>query len=237
MVNNTQTFETPAQVGKYGEDLLHQELLFNLQSLPGEKYILRNLLIPTNGDVHTTQIDMIFFHSSGIYVFECKYWAGVVYINSAEGDWRQTFSDKSKNKSYTSPVKQNKMHIKWLKKFLAEKGLTGLPIHSIVAYGGSCELKNLERIKNYPVTICRIENVPQEVMKIAKKKQPLHKRVCQALYPFSSYVLTEKDNEEHDERCKTYSNTPQTPSIAFVPPPSVTFDAFWREFSEGFVVS
>jgi len=56
--------------GYYGEYLLFCQLY---KFVPGTAKILMNLEVPVD-ESHTTEIDLILFHETGLYVFEVKHY-------------------------------------------------------------------------------------------------------------------------------------------------------------------
>src|SRR5690606_3577297 len=60
--------------------------------------ILRNLYIPTSNG-KTTEVDIVFIHSTGIHVIESKNFGGYVVGNENEVTWEQRFFD-DKNKMF-----------------------------------------------------------------------------------------------------------------------------------------
>ena len=130
--------------GKKGEFLLYQ----TIKKIPGYKKYLFNCYIPKE-DGTTSEIDLIFIHASGIYVFESKNYNGWIFGTETMQEWTQTIKkEEKKTKSakiyknkFFNPIMQNKTHIKHLKAYISE--FTEIPIHSYIVFGNGCELKSI----------------------------------------------------------------------------------------------
>ncbi len=105
-----------------------------LYKLAGCHKFLFNVILPT--DKGTTEIDVLFLHETGIYVYECKSYSGKIYGNEKYKMWNQ-YLDGKKNQFY-SPILQNQGHIKNLKKILSEKESEN--IFSFIAFSGRAEI-------------------------------------------------------------------------------------------------
>ena len=122
-------------LGELGEDLTEHKL--NLLKLFGnDGYIIRNVYIPKdNGE--TTEIDVIFVTKRGIFVIESKNYSGWIYGDDKGAYWTAVLSKNQKQRFY-SPLKQNEMHIKWLKEYLKAENMMFL---SLIVFSERCELK------------------------------------------------------------------------------------------------
>ena len=122
--------------GKRGEKLTEREL--KLVKLFGRKgKILRNVYIPKdNGE--TTEIDIMFITQKGIFVFESKNYSGWIFGDEKGMYWTASLPNGQKNKFY-NPIKQNRTHIKWLRKYVGES----IPLFSIIVFSERCELKKV----------------------------------------------------------------------------------------------
>lgn len=106
-----------------------------LYKLKGNHKFLFNVIFPT--DKGTTEIDVLFLHETGIYVYECKSYSGKIYGNEKYKMWNQ-YLDGKKNQFY-SPILQNQGHIKNLQKYLSQKENEN--IFSFIAFSGRAEVK------------------------------------------------------------------------------------------------
>ena len=121
-------------VGEFGEDLTEHKL--NLLKLFGnDGYIIRNVYIPKdNGE--TTEIDIIFVTKRAIFVIESKNYSGWIYGDDKSTFWTAVLSKNNKQRFY-NPIKQNEMHIKWLKEYLKTDKLMYL---SLIVFSNRCKL-------------------------------------------------------------------------------------------------
>ena len=128
----TDTFQGDnAQKGTLFEFYVFKQLF----KLNGYHKFLFNVILPT--EKGSTEIDVLFLHQTGIYVFECKNYSGKIYGNEKYKMWNQ-YLDGNKVQFY-SPILQNQGHIKNLQKFLNEKERTS--IFSFIAFSGRAEVK------------------------------------------------------------------------------------------------
>ena len=82
-------------------------------------YIITNLLIPRIGSVNEySEIDILFLHSTGLYVLELKNYKGYIFGNTSSKNWKVGYSNENGKKTYEfqNPIKQNEKHILDLKK-------------------------------------------------------------------------------------------------------------------------
>lgn len=145
--------------GYYGEFLVLRNLY---QNIPGVCKILMNLNIPTsNGD--TTEIDLLMFHETGLYVFEVKHFKGTIYGKTSEKYWTQYFRT-AQNQSFRNPVFQNQYHLNAI-----ARRFPGIPIHSFIVFTNpSCELKIEGEMPD--TTICVFDDLIRSFKSISSNK-------------------------------------------------------------------
>jgi hypothetical protein len=81
--------------------------------------LLTNLLIARKGSVNEySEIDLIFFYYTGIYVLELKNYNGFVYGDMNKDNWTVGYKNNTKRTTYEflNPIMQNNKHIEDLKK-------------------------------------------------------------------------------------------------------------------------
>ena len=134
--------------GYYGEFLVFKELY---KTIPGYSKFLMNVQIPTaNGK--TTEIDLLMFDETGIYVFEIKHYKGHIYGKASENNWTQYFRT-APNQTFLNPVKQNAYHVSALKTLFPH-----VEISSVVVFtNNECTLKVENDAPN--VKICYLANL------------------------------------------------------------------------------
>ena len=124
--------------GKYGEDRIYDIL----QKVDGYKATLQNCYLP-KGNGETAEVDLIFLHESGIYVFESKNYSGWIFGSENQKYWTQSFSDRkggTKKYKFYNPLWQNDTHIRVLQKILRDKNVN---IYSYIVFGNDCTLKDV----------------------------------------------------------------------------------------------
>jgi hypothetical protein len=89
--------------------------------------LLTDVLVPQSDSINKdSQIDLIIFHTSGIYVVEMKNYSGPLIGNKFDEYWVPYYQEKKKNKAKKSgyfqssfkvmnPINQNEIHIRTLK--------------------------------------------------------------------------------------------------------------------------
>lgn len=90
----------------------------------------------------TTEIDVILLTYNGIFVIESKNYNGWIYGEENQDLWTQTLpaGKKIHKTHFYNPIRQNKTHIKYLKKIIGDN----LPIYSVIVFSNECTLKNIE---------------------------------------------------------------------------------------------
>lgn len=103
-----------------------------------ENNIMHNIYVPkTNG---ATELDLIFVHKTGIYVFESKNYNGMVTGADNEKDWEVTYANGDVYTMY-NPIMQNDRHIWALSKYL---NIPKAMIQSCIVFSDNCDLVRIE---------------------------------------------------------------------------------------------
>lgn len=116
--------------GYFGEGLTFMEL----EKLSVFSKVLTNLYLPTEDG--TTEIDLVYITSSGIYAIESKNYSGWIYGNEKHKNWTSVIYKKKY--PFFNPIWQNEKHVKYL-----EKALGGTKAKSIIVFSERCEFKKL----------------------------------------------------------------------------------------------
>lgn len=128
--------------GKILEDSVFS-LLSSSGKIPGYHRELRNLYVPTAGDVYT-EIDLLMIHDAGVYVFECKNHLGKIYGNAYSKSWC-CYSFSGERYTYNNPLFQNNWHIRALANYL---GLRADFFYSCIVYGRAAYLRGIPEDTN-----------------------------------------------------------------------------------------
>ena len=120
---------------------LHFEkrVMNRLQSHFDPDCIFYNLNIPGRKDGET-QIDFVLLDRTGIYIIEAKGYSGTVTGSYDDVKWTKTLTSRSGNtwkKKVMNPLFQNKGHIRYLKKLLADETI---PMFSVAVISEKCDL-------------------------------------------------------------------------------------------------
>ncbi len=133
--------------GLYGEYSLYRYLQ------PFERIgckFLFNLYVPRDNN-KTSEIDIIMFHSKGLFVIESKNYSGWIFGNESNKQWTQTlptgYGESHKERFY-NPIMQNATHIRAIRKYIDDT----IPIYSVIAFSDKCTLKDVTIKSNTIVT-------------------------------------------------------------------------------------
>lgn len=124
---------------------LHGEYKIYLMLKTYERFydgrFLFNCYLPREHN-ETTEVDVILLTHDGIFVIESKNYDGWIYGSENQELWTQTLAagNKVHKTHFYNPIRQNKTHIKYLKKVIGDN----LPIYSVIIFSNECTLKNIE---------------------------------------------------------------------------------------------
>ena len=97
-----------------------------------------SLYLPTNTGV--TEVDAVFIHESGIYVFECKHMTGEVSGKLRDRMWTKTGDGRVL--SFPNPVLQNRRHADAAAAFF---GVSREHCISCVVFNDACDISRVEQ--------------------------------------------------------------------------------------------
>lgn len=109
-------------------------------------YILQNLYIP-RGDGNTTEIDLLFICSKGLFIIESKNYAGYIFGDDRRKYWTVSLyagkgwlgESLTEKYRFYNPVWQNKTHEKYLQKAIG----TTIPLFSVIVFSDRGDLMNV----------------------------------------------------------------------------------------------
>ena len=183
-------------LGKYGEYLIY-DYLKDYQKSDGR--FLFNCYLPKENN-QTTEIDVMLIHHCGIFVFESKNYSGWIFGNDQGDYWTQTLPVKrgvSHKEHFYSPIKQNDLHRKNLKRIVGDS----IPIYSIIVFSERCTLKDVS--VNIPnVYVIKRNQISMTVSGILiNKPNKLEtddiNNIYQRLYPYTQ--VSEEVKRQHIE--------------------------------------
>ena len=199
--------------GRTGERYTREALAY----LEGEKQFLSNCYIPKD-DGTFTEIDLILIHESGIYVLESKNYSGWIFGSENQKQWVQSLPSgkgHSKKVSFLNPIIQNKVHLKWLRKYLDIS--SDIPIYSYIVFSDRCELKEISLTTNEHTVINR-RNLFRKV--ILNADFVGHKCSCAYIYTLYKklYPLTQVTEEQKAQHIKSIEEKKRPEQRAFSGP-------------------
>lgn len=123
--------------------------------------IFHDLYIPL-GNNHFSQIDLLLVSNVGIIVFEVKDYSGWLFGNGTQRQWTQVLNYGREKYRFYNPIMQNAQHIKHLKFYLGQD----IPCFSVIAFYGTCELKNISFMSQntYLTTKHHVMQVVNEIL-------------------------------------------------------------------------
>ena len=175
--------------GRYGEYLTYRYL--RAYEKQGAKFLFNCYLPRENGE--TTEIDVMMISRSGIYVFESKNYSGWIFGDANGKNWTQTLPQgrRSHKEHFLNPIKQNQLHIKWLRQYLQDETV---PIHSIVVFSERCTLKKVDAFGSDAVVIKRDHLYRTVAGMDAKMPLALDENKIKLLYE-RLYLCTQVDDQ------------------------------------------
>ena len=121
-----------SNLGEYGEFLTFKEIVNLSQGFNFYYKILSNIHIGVK-----TEVDLVWIHETGIYVFESKNFSGWIFGNLNSKNWCKT--TPRKKEFFYNPIIQNEGHIKAIQRILGNN----YPYYSIIVFSERCELKGV----------------------------------------------------------------------------------------------
>ena len=132
--------------------------------------VIHDVLID-GADGYTSQIDLLIVGGKGIYVVEVKMFNDArIYGDGNQSKWYY-YSHNKKYEIY-SPLKQNKKHIEYLKKFLKEFG--DIPCFSVlVVICDEFKVTNINQSDNIDTVICNSLPMMKKAMQRIAENKPV----------------------------------------------------------------
>ncbi len=159
----------PMIKGEMGETRISYDLsLLNFFGRSG--LCLKNLYIPMkNGK--TTEIDLIYITSKGLFVIESKNFAGYIFGNENQKYWTSTLYagrgfwgiGKVEKHKFYNPIWQNRTHVNSLQNYLGNVNM-----FSFVVFGNDCEIKSMTYDPRY-VCVCYESTLRRNIEEIWKQ--------------------------------------------------------------------
>ncbi len=191
--------------GKSGERRIYHRLLWaHLRGYKG--LILRNVYLPKGGN-KTSESDLIFITAKGIIVIESKNYSGYIYGSENSEYWLVSLNKGvnykgkrvyEKHRLY-NPLRQNKAHVRYLRKYLNED----IKTYSLIVFSERCELRNIKHVLKDTYVIKRHEIIKclKEIYKnedvLSEEKM---KEIYEKLLPLTKVSDEVKDKHVEDVR-------------------------------------
>jgi hypothetical protein len=121
--------------GHIGENFIYGKLL---ELDPSRYKILNDLLLKSEGNLNTTQIDHVVVSNYGIFCIETKDYAGWIFGNANQEQWTQVIY-RTKSRFY-NPLRQNYAHGKAIEAIVRPR-YPSVPIIPYVAFPSADKLK------------------------------------------------------------------------------------------------
>lgn len=178
--------------GAYGEYLIYRHLD---KKLTGDKKWLFNAYLPRSKS-RTTEIDVMLFHSSGIYVFESKNYKGWIFGSETRRIWTQCIKPNehthTRKYHFLNPIMQNKLHLSAFSALLNDQQ-KAIPIHSIILFGNRCNLKKID-LSSGRHTVVRLKELSKTVQSMIETTPTTDMAAVNAVYGLL-YPMTQVSEE------------------------------------------
>ena len=128
-------WKRPYLIGKSGENFVSRQL----SRLDPQRYTtLNDLVLPSNGNTATTQIDHVVVSDFGIFCIETKSYQGWIFGNAQQKYWTQVIYGY--RKKFYNPLRQNYAHMKAVEALLGS-AFPRVPVRGFVAFPRAGKLK------------------------------------------------------------------------------------------------
>lgn len=193
-ITKTPYFTLKKDKGKIGEYRIYKKL--RSYERYGGRFLFNCYLRKPNGK--TTELDVVFLCSSGIFVFESKNYSGWIFGNEEENMWTQKLPKRNggvHKESFYNPIIQNKVHIESMKRIVGRN----VPVYSIVVFSDRCTLKKI-KIRSKDVHVIQLRDLVKTISEIrgrtpnALKTEDI-KVLYNKLYPSSQ--VSDEVKEQH----------------------------------------
>ena len=157
---------------------------------------LRNLYIPRY-DGSTSEIDVVYITTKGLFVIESKNYAGYIFGDDRSKNWTSTLyagktwygAKKVDKNHFYNPVKQNYAHMKALSNYMGD-----IKAFSIIVFGDQSELKNIT-ITSPGIYVCNARNMKRVIKGIWNSEPEIYTEAqVQSIYN-KLLPLTDADRE------------------------------------------
>lgn len=153
-------------IGKSGEKFVSRKL----SRLDPRRYTtLNDLMLPSNGNTATTQIDHVVVSNFGIFCIETKSYRGWIFGNAQQEYWTQVIY-RYREKFY-NPLRQNYAHVKAVEALLGS-AFARVPVRGFVAFPRAEKLKisGTSTVDYAPEVVRKIAAYTQSVMTDDERK-------------------------------------------------------------------
>lgn len=208
-ITHNTLLETKWDTGKNGEYLTYRKL--RALEKQGGRFLF-NCYLPKNTN-ETTEVDVILLHTSGVFVFESKNYSGWIFGDENAQNWTQTLPQgkgrKARKEHFLNPIKQNQLHIKWLKKLVGDT----FPIYSVIVFSERCTLKKVDVQSDQAIVVKRDalwQAVQACISKTENKLTPTAvQELYEELYPYTQ--TTEEEKQKHIDNIYARHTSKQNP--------------------------
>ena len=157
--------------GNKGEE----KVISALKKIKEEHYVFNNVSFVNEKSEMTHQIDHILVHPHGVFVIETKNYYGEIISNTGENFWVKII--KGNKEVISNPLRQNKSHVRIVKKLLKNKDVISLVVFvkNNAPYMGDENVINLKYlllfIESYPYQKILNKEEISEICKIIKQNK------------------------------------------------------------------
>jgi len=184
---------TPLKRGTKSERDLVLRLLKH--GIPSQT-IFHDLLIENNNGKFS-QIDVVIATTEGIIVIEVKDYSGWIFGNGNYTHWTKVLAYGKRKYRFYNPIKQNKNHIKALKRQLRQ--FKDIPFFSIIVFYGDCELKEINYVPNGTFLV-KPHRIFEVLKQIRNNNEPAPYTNKREIIRFLEQAVENGENIDNQER-------------------------------------
>jgi hypothetical protein len=136
----------------------------------GHYKVLNDVLLPSSGDLNTTQIDHIVVSNYGIFCIETKMYQGWIFGNANQEHWTQViFQHKER---FYNPLRQNYAHIKAIEALIKYK-YPKARVYSLIVFPNAdkLEISETNSVVFIRDTIPKIESYTNIILSNTEKDE------------------------------------------------------------------
>lgn len=150
----------------FKKNVFENKIYGKLSTIINKNFVYKNIYIKRQNE-RLTELDCLAVHATGIYVFECKNYGGVISGDIDTKEWKHTYENGEKH-TFFNPVFQNEVHINAVK-FLTKN--YDIPYYSIIIFSDKCKIENIsgKASDTFIINENKLNNLMKKLLSSRKK--------------------------------------------------------------------